>query len=237
MIYDGHELDQLFIVGEPEFNLHNSQPDYRQVSGRDGSYVSDVTLGNSTVSVTLSLVGSDTERRSKLSTLGHWLRVDSPRKLVLPNMPNVYFLAVPDGEFSTTRGVDGEHGKLTFVIVEPAGYGTERTITVPSGGSVTFSVGGTYPTKPVITATATRDATSLVWGVRLDSADFVHVPTGVAAAREVEVDCENRTCLVNDIASMVTLNSNWLEFEPGEHTLTMDYGTGVATVTYVERWL
>ena len=111
------------------------------------------------------------------------------------------------------------------------------TLTVPSGGSISFNVGGTYRARPRITASAVRDSSSQVWGLKLDNADFVHVVTGSASARSVDIDCDGRTCIVNSSTSMITLDSDWLELAPGTHTLVMDKGTGAATVKYRERWL
>jgi hypothetical protein len=116
-------------------------------------------------------------------------------------------------------------------------YGAARTVTVPSGGSVEFNVGGTYKTMPRITANAARDSSSLVWGLRLDGGDFVHVATGSNAVKSVLIDCAERICTVAGAVALPTLDSDWLELEPGTHTLAMDNGTGAATVVFTERWL
>ena len=126
---------------------------------------------------------------------------------------------------------------VNFQLVEAAAYGDTVTKTVPSGGSLTFTVGGTYPTKPRITASASRDGSSQVWGLRLDSGDFLHVATGSASPRNIVLDCESRTLTIAGAVALPTLDSDWFELPPGTHTLTMDKGTGAATVTYRERWL
>lgn len=237
LIYDEHDFSELFVYGDPEYTMLVSSTKYATSDSRNGDVMLGRTWGASSVTFSIGYVGTASERRDKLSTLGTWLDVDEPKKLVVPDMPGRYFLAVPDGAVETTRGIGGEIARLTFKITDPIAYGEEETLTVPSGGSLTFFVGGTSAALPVITATATRDSTALVWGLRLDEQDFVHVVTGSSSSRSVVIDCLDRTCKVNNSVSMITLDSDWLELKPGKHTLRMDYGTGAATVKYVERWL
>lgn len=237
LIFDGHSFDELFYYGNPELTILSSNAKYAQSENRNGSLFIGKTWANSQVSVAIAAIGTADERRNAFSTLGMWLDVDEPKKLVLPDTPDRYYMAVPNGSLDLTRYIEAETASVTFDIVDPIAYGREVTITVPSGSSVTFNVGGTYKTRPRISATATRNSSSLVYGLKLDDANYVHVATGSASARTVSIDCEKRTCIVNSSVSMITLDSNWLEFAPGGHTLAMDNGTGDATVTYFERWL
>ena len=236
VMFDSHDLEAMLIVGDPEITPFSFAPSYYETK-RDGAVVSDVLMAPATVAFTVVVTGEAGERRDKLSTLAMWLNVDEPKQLVLPDTPGRYYMAIPDGELKLTRCVDGEIGQLTFTITEPASYGPEREVTVPSGGSVTFVVDGTYPTAPVITAAAVRDNSSQVWGLKLDNADFVHIATGNASARNIVLDCGARTLTVQTAVALPTLDSDWLVFEPGEHTLVMDKGTGAATVKYRERWI
>ena len=237
LIFDGHSFDELFYYGNPELSILSSNAKYAQSENRNGSVFIGKTWANSQVSFSIATIGTAEERRAALSTLGQWLDVDEPKKLILPDTPDLYYMAVPNGSVDLTRYCDSETASVTFDIVDPIAYGREVEITVPSGGSVTFHVGGTYKTRPQISATATRNSSSLVYGLKLDNASYVHVATGSASARNVAIDCDKRTCVVNSSVSMITLDSNWLELEPGGHTLAMDNGTGAATVTFRERWL
>lgn len=237
LMYDGHDFESLFIVGDPEISILNYQPKTVESDSKNGSAVIGKTWGDSTVAFTLVVEGSASERRDKLSTLGAWLDVDEPKKLVLPDTPDRYYLAVPSDALELNRAIGAEYAQITFLVTEPDSYGKERIVTVPSGGSVTFIVGGTAKTHPRIAASAVRDSSSQVWGIRLDEGDYVHIATGAAAARAVVIDCEKRTATISGSAAIPTLDSDWLELKPGEHTLRMDNGTGAATVTFVERWL
>ena len=238
LIFDGHDLSELFYVGDPEITILNALPDLRDVPGRDGSAYVGTRYGNSNVTFTLSLEGGASERRDALSLLGMWLNVSEPKKLVLPDTPDRYYLAVPDSSLSLSRAIDADMAKVSFAIVDPVAYGREMKFTVSSGGSVTFNVAGTYKAKPVINASAAvRSGTSLVWGLLLDSSKHIRVATGSSSSRVVKFDCLNRVCTVANSVTLPTLTSDWLEFEPGTHTIQNDQGTGSCEVSYIERWL
>ena len=238
LTFNGHDLTTDFICGEPKRSIIKATPTLREKS-TDGSVFAGLRFESSTISFRITTRASTaTLRREAFSKLGGWLDVDEPKQLVLPETPTWYWLAVPDGSFDIEQYVDADSAMLTFVLVDPVAYGIEKTVNVSSGGSATFTVEGTYPTKPTITASsAVRNSTALVWGLKLDNADFVHVATGSSSSRAVAIDCDKRTCTVASSASLITLDSDWLEFTPGSHTLAMDYGTGAAVVKYRERWM
>lgn len=236
LMYDGHDLSEIGVCGDPEITPISASVKYDDSDNRDGSVVLGRKVSNTQVTFSIGIDGSASERRNKLSTLGAWLDVDEARPLVLPDTPGRYYMAIHDGEVSTERGIGGEIAQLTFVVTNPIAFGDKRTVLIPSGGSVAFRVGGTAKTRPRITANAVRNATSQVWGIRLDEGDFVHVATGSASARSVVLDCEERTLKVNNSVALPTLDSDWLELGPGEHTLRMDNGTGASTVEFYERW-
>ena len=114
-------------------------------------------------------------------------------------------------------------------------YGDTHTVTVPSAGSVSFIVKGSYPTAPTIHAQSANVSSSTVWGLRLDETDFIHVQ--LSEASEVAIDCDKRTCLVGSDVKLPTLDSDWIHLTNGHHTLRNDQGTGACTVTWTERWL
>lgn len=237
LTYDGHDFADLFVYGDPEFTWLDARPEMRDVAGRDGSAYLGMTYGPAVVSFAIGLVGDPDDRRDAISQLGRWLDVTEPKQLYLPDTPSRYYLAVPEGPLELTRLVCGDMGRIKFSLVDPIAYGQTATASLPSGGSVSITVGGTAPTMPLITASsAVRNSTSLVWGVRLDNADFVHVATGSSSSRSVKIDCNARTCTVTNAAKIPTLDSDWLVLSPGTHTLQMDQGTGAASVSWVERW-
>jgi hypothetical protein len=162
------------------------------------------------------------------------------RVLTLPDEPDLYRMAtasltdnvqaplVPPVEFS-----------VEFVCHDPVAYGDEHSVTIPSGGSVEFEVGGTLPAVGigVVAASAVRNSSSGVWGVRFDEGDFMHVALPSSSSRKVEIDADNRTVKVANATDMITLDSSWPKLEPGSHVARMDQGTGAATLTWIERYL
>ena len=238
MIFNGHDLTEMFTVGEPEFTILNSLPDLRDVPGRNGSMFAGTRYGNATVSCTLSIEGDDTIRRNAFSVLGMWLKVDEPKKLVLPDSPELYYMAVPDNSLSLNRAIKADVTQISFTLVDPIAYGRKVVVSIPSGSSATFNVGGTYKTRPLISSSAAvRSGSTQVWGVKLDNADHLRIATGSSSARAVSFDCENRICYLSGAIALPTLTSDWFELEPGVHTVQNDQGSGVSTLTYIERWL
>lgn len=237
LIFDGHDFSTLFVWGDPQITILNAKPDTREVSGRNGAAFVGMTYDVSTVAFTIAALGDAETRRVALSTLGQWLMVDEPKPLYLPDTPDRYYLAIPGAGLELTRGIGGEMAQVTFTLVDPVAYGDTQTASLPSGGSVSINVNGTAPTYlNVVADSAVRNSSAQVWGVQLDSVDYVHVATGSSSARKVEIYSEERICKVQDALTLPTLDSDWLKLEPGTHTIAMDYGTGAATLSWVERW-
>lgn len=237
LIFDGHDFSTLFTYGDPSFSILNSQPVLEDVNGRNGQAFLGMTYGSSEVSFTVGLIDSAANRRAAFSQLGQWLMVDEPKPLYLPDTPDRYYLAVPSGPVELERCIGADKAEVSFVLVDPIAYGETKTATVPSGGSATINVGGTAPTHPIIAAaSAVRNTSALQWGIRMDNQKYVYVDTGSDSARKVDIDCGERTCKVANAVKLPTLLSTWLTFTPGSHTLNMAYGTGAATVSWVERW-
>ena len=212
LMYDGHDFGELLYYGDPEFTWLDSRPETRDVPGRDGAEFLGMTFGPASVSFSIGLVGPAGGRRDAISVLGSWLKVDEPKPLYLPDTPDRYYLAVPDGPLDLTRLVRGDMGTMGFALVDPIAYGETRSVTVPSGGSATLIVGGTAPATMRIDAqAAVRDSSSNVWGVRLDEGDFIHVDTGSSSARIVAIDCLARTCVVQGVPTLPTLDSESLD--------------------------
>ena len=178
------------------------------------------------------------QRQARADALAPLLVRDGAVRVAFGSDGGRYYEAVPSGPLDLHQFVSSGSVDVTMTCLEAAMYGDEKVATVPSGGSVTFEVGGTYPTKPTITAaSAVRNSSSLLWGVRLDGGDFLHVETGSSSSRSVVLDCAAGTCKLAGAAHMATLDSDWFEMRPGSHTVRMDNGTGAAVVRWQERWL
>ena len=240
IIYDGVCLNDMFQIAGVSFPfLPGIDIDAKSVPGLAGEARVGRQLEPIDIKVKLRL---DAQSRCPVDIKAKWAEMapvffkDGPRPLSLGN--GVYYLAEVAGATEIDdRAYYGEV-TVTFHCSDPIAYGAERTIEVPSGGSVTFAVGGSYPTRPVIAAPeAVRDQSSLLWGLNLDAGDYLRVATGSASARRVRLDCAKRTCEIAGTVALPTMESDWFSFEPGEHTVRNDQGSGACTMTYVERWI
>lgn len=241
LIFDGHDLELICICGDPEITALRSSVEYADTRNRNGAIVLGRTWDTSTVTCTVEVIGSAMERRNAISTLGMWLDVSEPKKLVLPDTPDRYYLAIPDGDFQLTRGYGGELGQLTFTLVDPIAYGRTRSISVPSGGQTSFIVGGTAKAYPYIESQSVTPNSSKIYGLRLDEGEYFHIQSTSTAAFNLAADFEQRTSTVNNALTLPTLDSDWFTLSPDSddtvHTLRNDVGSGAITVKYQERWL
>jgi len=236
--FDGHRLNDRFFVGEVSVGLPDFVPNLEDKATGDGSLFRKMRLGS--VEITISLVTkpvSGEDAREALSDLLAWLDVDEPKRLALSSDHGLWRMAVPSGapQIGDTEWEDKV--SVTFTQPDPILYGIKREVTVPSGGTLSFAVGGDYPTKPTIASDAvTRDASLRQWGVRLDDGDIMRVAVPVSATSTVMMDCAARTCQVNGATTIPTVNSDWFELKPGTHSIRNDIGTGACTVSWYERW-
>ena len=236
--FDGHRLNDRFFVGEVNVGLPDFSPNLEDRAIGDGSMMRGMRLGS--VDITVALVTRPVRgetARDALSDLLAWLDVDEPKRLALSADHGLWRLAVPSGapQIGDTEWEDKV--TVTFTQPDPILYGIKREVTIPSGGTLQFAVGGDYPTKPTISSdAAVRSASTQQWGVRLDDGDMMRVAVPVSTASTVEMDCDARTCAVNGATTIPTINSDWFVMEPGTHTIRNDMGTGACTVSWFERW-
>lgn len=235
--FNGYDLTSAFIVGnlvrQKLLRTHN----LIEVAGRDGQIFGGSSLDPIEITMTLTYIDNNPQTKSEgMRILAGMLNVDEPKQLAFEEDGGLYYMAIPNGG-DIARYVGAEQIEITFTCPDPAMYGETKTITVPSGGTVTFEVGGTTYTKPTFTANATRDSSSQLWGLRLDNSDYIQIATGSASAVSVVCDCEKRTLKVGNTQTLPTLTSDWFVLTPATHTLKNDVGTGAATVVFTERWL
>lgn len=237
--FNGHVLTQNYYVSDLRTSLLPRNIETLDVPGRNGSLFAGVTHAQRTITLRLTAVSkSITARQAAARALAAILAVDEPKPLQISIDDGLYYMAIPQSSDDATRWANATQFEVTFECPDPVAYGQERTVTVPSGGSVTFTVGGTYPTMPTISASAAKNNSGIGgWRVRLEDGSYIFatIPSGVTSA-PVIADCEARTLKVNGNTALLVPAADWLVLEPGEHTLTMT-GTGAATVTFNERWL
>lgn len=238
ILFDGYDLTGEFTATDVVRPLPAATYDAVSVPSADGVRVRGRTLGE--IAITMNLWahgGTRRDRRDSVRRIAALLVGDDAGKLAFSDDGGLYYLAHVSAT-TVTEYFDAVCVAVEFKVSDPAMYGAKRSIVVPSGGSAVARVGGTYPTRPKISAaSAVRKSSSGVWGVRLDDGDFLHVETGSASARAVTLDCAERECTVAGAVALPTLDSDWFELEPGEHKIAIDNGTGACTVEWQERWL
>lgn len=234
--FDGHDLTADYVVSDLRRPLLPRDASAQDVAGRDGQLFTGVRMATRKVSLRLTATSNDmAQRQAAARRLAAILAVGEPRPLAISIDGGLYLMAVPESGGNAKRYEDAIGFDVAFSCYDPVFWGAERTVTVPSAGSVTFEVAGTHPARPMVSASAARPSSGL-WGLALEDGQRLLVNTGSSASRRVVADCAARTLTVNEATALLLPEYDWLELEPGRHTLTMT-GSGAATVTYRERWL
>lgn len=242
LIYNGFDFSTLFVYGDPEISIVNIQPELEDVRNRNGSLFMGMTCGVSTVSVKLAALGDAATRRAAFSTLASYLMVDEPKELYLPDTPDRYYMAVANGALDMTRCIGGEITTLTFTLTDPVAYGETKSVSMSANSTVTFTVGGTAPTYINVLCTSATPDGSGRWAVQ-DQRSFSNGNTGPLIAvfddtstHRVEFLSEQRICVVDSSEALMDISGDWIIAPPGTHALYHKYGSGAATVSWIERW-
>ena len=239
VVYNGYVLSDFFEVIDVGNPMSGRVNNTKQVSGMDGVLLTGSTMNPVSIPVTFMLSEMDmSERRERLRELAYMIRSKEPTKLQFGRDHGLYYMAVPDGDFPISDHVRSEKVVVTFKAQEPMLYGAERRVTVPSGGTVRVSIGGTYPTGLTITGDVYGDQTAgNVWGVMVDDAEFLRLELGGTSQRHVLVDCDKRYAEIDTAVTLPTMDSDWLRLDAGVHTIENDVGSGSVVVSWHERWL
>lgn len=238
VMFDGHELTRDYYVSNLRTPLLPRTVGMQDVPGRDGTMYTGVRLAQRSIVLTLTAVSKNIDlRQAAARRLAALLAVGEPRPLQISIDGGLYYMAIPQSSDDAVRWVNATSFDVVFECPDPVAYGLERCVTVPSGGSVTFSVGGTYPTNPVVSAAAAANGSGGSWRIALEDGSYIMatIPSGLATA-PVVADCAARTLSIGSSTALLAPQADWLTLDPGEHTLTM-IGTGEATVVFNERWL
>lgn len=233
--FDGHRLTDDYHVSNLRTSLLPRSIATQVVGGRDGTLLTGSRLDQRTVALTLTAMSkSAAGRQGAARALAAILAVDEPRPLELSIDGGLSWMAMPRSPEDIALWFNAASFEVIFECVDPVAYGAERTVTVASGSSASFSVGGTYPASPVISVASARNPSGGTWRLALDDGSYVAVD--LPSARALSIDCAARTLTVGGTVTMLQPEADWLALEPGTRTLTMA-GSGTATVTYRERWL
>lgn len=236
MTFNGNVISDYFQVADVQRPPVGRENVTTEVSGMDGALITGSAMPQATISVRLVMSDTDASgRREAIRQLMGMVHTTEPAKLEFATDNGLYYMAMLDGDVPLTEHVRSGLVELNFVTERPLLYGRSNMSTyVPSGGSATFTVGGTYKTRPVVEVSSAQGSGGL-WGLRLDDGDVMRV--SVSGTRPVRIDCEERTVTVNDTLVPLNMAYDWFEFEPGQHTLRNDVGSGSCWVKWQEMWV
>lgn len=240
LTYDGFNLTQYAFVQIERPVAPSVRVSTEDVPGRDGTRYVGATLDKYAVTAHCVLRRKYIPNWATVrNTLAVAFTKREPCELYIPDDAGRYRMATARIDASVREPLMPPVAfDIYFECQDPFSYGDLKTATIPSGGSVTINIDGMFATEISIVATsAVRNSSSLVWGVRFDEGDFLHVATGSSSSRSVEIDCGARSVKIADATAMVTLDSLWPQLESGSHVARMDQGTGAATLKWREGWL
>ena len=235
--FNGVDLTRLFAVSNLNAPLLPREIASQERTGGDGYVFTGARIGERSISMTLTVHGKSPEDiRAAERELAAILAVEEPAPLTLSIDNGIYWMAVAKADGNGKRFTHAARHDVTFVCHDPVAYGAHKVVTVPSGGSVSFRVGGTYPTIPIVRAPSAVRNNDGIWKLTLDGGDYLIASLATGSATSIVADCQARVLKVAGVVKALQPAADWLVLTPGLHTLTM-VGSGAATVEYQERWV
>ena len=215
-----------------------SRPKTKSVPGRDGEAFIGTNLDPKPISFDLVFRNCDPyAQRTVLDNLAAALHVDEPKQLKFTDEGSKYYMAILDGEIESQPYANAIVVSLKFKVPDPVRYEGATPVSATIVSVATVAITGTYPTKPTIATATAAPGQSGYWGVRVDGGDYMHVQL-TSGTHSVSINCETRVVTVDGDPDMITLDSDWFELAPGNHTITNDVGTCTnMTLNYFPRWL
>lgn len=239
VLYNGVDLTADYVVSDLRRPLLPKEAMGATVPGMDGEVYTGSRLTPRMVTLTMYAIDADIAlREAAARRLAAALDVQQPAPLSISIDGGLYLMAVPTSTGDAARFTQANSFQVQFEAFDPVFWGEERTTVIEWGQTpTTFTVGGTYPARPVISVpTAERAAFGNYWRITLDDGSFMSVAVPESGMVPILADCEARTLSVNGTNRLLNPLSDWLVLTPGEHSLVID-GLGDATLTYRERWL
>lgn len=231
--YGGNDLSPYMYVTEvtrtiaPERSIATTT-----VPGMDGELVGGITLDPLDIAVTAFV------RRQGLSEVAEARRVlarllvaDEPARLILPDEPDKYYLALYKGGAELSRAAHLPSVELEFHCADPVAYGAHRTASVGTA-TTAIEAGGTCRAWPTVTA---KPPSGSSWTVtNVTTGDFVRVNASFSGSQTVVLDMGLQRCTVNGADHAVSIDSDFFAID-GLTQLKVSEGT--ATIEWDERWL
>lgn len=164
--------------------------------------------------------------------LAKMLSTTEPQKLVVPDEPWSYLMALYEGGAEPSRHSKRPSVELTFLCSDPVAYGQHRKETL--SGTKRIDSGGTYKAFPVITV---KPPSGSYWQItNVDNGKYVRVDASFTGSQTLVLDMGLARCTVNGTDHAVNVMSDFEGFcIDGMTQLKVSGGT--ATVEWDERWI
>lgn len=203
------------------------------VPGMDGELARLDGLEASEVIVTGYLTARALDDVSMLRRiLAGMLSATEPQRLVVPDEPWSYLIAVYEGGAEPSRHSHRPKVELPFLCADPVAYGQHRKEEV--SGTRYVDAGGTYRARPTIMV---KPPSGSYWQITdAGSGKYIRVDASFTGSQTLVLDTALARCTVNGSAHAVNVGSDFETFYlEGQTQLKVSGGT--ATVEWDERWV
>ena len=234
MIFNGFDFSEYLRVN-PTRRMNPPIKDITKTAqGRDGAVFMSTTLDPLPipVHVRLNVPAYNHQQIAKIRRLiASKLITDKPEKLVLPDEPDLYYMAKLTNSDELTNLWSTGAADLEFTAYDPVAYGVERRASV--GASTVLSIGGTYETWPTFDLTAS--SATKVKVLDYDTGEFVMMSTSASTGARIVIDMKGQTIRLNGNLAAIDLSSDFFALRPGKNDIRITGATG--TASWIERWV
>lgn len=235
MIFNGRDLSRWLRVNPTRSMTPKVNVETETVPGRDGSIYRTMTIEPLEIRVAARLILEATDHRQVARIrrlISSTLITDGPRELVLPDEPELAYMAMLTDSSDMDNLWNTGGCELGFTAFDPVAYGAKRSRQLALGAS-SFGISGTWPTSPVISAKGTGSQMQVT---NQATGAYVITASSVPSGAEVIIDCENRRVSVAGSPAAITIGSDFFALEAPTAKISVT-GCASPTISWRERWL
>ena len=243
--FDGRAFEDMGLVVE---RVHDPIPDMREETQArpdgHGVFLDELAMNPREITLECRYFGDEWQDfDDMMDELSRWLVTDGDRVLALRNNPGQVYLAhyksYEEGEREGGKGIGGF--EIAFTASDPLRYGETRAAIV-SDTTKRFEVGGTDEADLTVTvrnARGTKTDDGVVLSMLFDGEAGSYSLSAImpdTTQHEVSLDCVNHVVRVDGEVSGLTPLSDWPDFRPGVWNVSIVGGSGVATLSWIQRY-
>ena len=233
IIFRGHDFGEICTAKTVLPPSICSIPKTRTIPGRPGALLVSGQMQPTEIKVRLMLRSDRRMDAAELSRTRHMLAawLAEAGSLVLPEEPDLTYrdCVVTEGVAWDELMEDGAC-TVTFTVHDPVAYGPLRSVR-----DLSFTVGGTWATSPVVTVEAVASKTFSI------SLDGDAILTFLDPTRNGDIvvfdSVAGRVTVNGEVAdARMSLTSSFFRMSPGEHALSLR-ACSLVSCEFHERWL